>query len=483
MTDLALGVVPSILNEFPPFFQGGMGAGVSRWWLARMVAILGGVGTLSSAALRSLIIEAVRNGDEKVIAMAKTFPFPQHIAELLAFAPGGKMHKSIGPMDQAGPKGERARRLSTIASFTEVSLAKEGHRGKMAENVMWKIPQTVLPTIYGAMLAGIDLLACGAGVPMELAEIVLKIRRGESLYYAALYGTGTSAELQVIDGTAEFLERFERPKLAVILSNFAFCGKIKENWWKNHRMVPDFIVIEGYEAGGHNAPPRNKREHTEEEDGVETYFNKVLALGIPVIVAGAFKYGGNRKDLRYWRRKGAYGIQVGSRFALCEESPFLPKVKKRIIANNRRGRTKIVTSKRSPTGYPWKEVQLNGTLSSMSVYNKRKRRCLYGYLRKGHKVMVNGKEIEVLTCPAMPVETYIRLHPEKTRAECLAECAGVICLCEALPSNVGVLSGPPTVTLGLSGKLAKKHLTVRQIMEDILTPRCVAQSEKKLLIT
>ena len=45
--------------------------------------------------------------------------------------------------------------------------------------------------------------------------------------------------------------------------------------------------------------------------------------GVPVFVAGGFAEGGSRGNHLHRLSRGAHGIYVGSRFALCEESGFL----------------------------------------------------------------------------------------------------------------------------------------------------------------
>lgn len=468
------------IKGFPDLFQAGMGARVSTWWMARTVSMLGGLGIVSSVGLRTIIVEAVREGNKEVIEMAKKFPFPGHIEELLVFAPGGKWHERPVPMDQLGPGGGLATRLATIASFVEVSLAKQGHKGKIGINVMWKLTPTVLPSIYGAMLAGVDALICGAGVPMELPAIVNGIRSGQHLSFSPLSGTKTNVLLEIVPGTVELLASLEQPLLIPILSNFVFCRKIKDEWEKNFGIKPDFFILEDYKAGGHNAPPRDKKigMHIPERDSIDTYFDDVLKMGIPIIVAGSFTHGGTREDLLYWKSRRAHGIQVGSRFALCSDSGMSPKFRHQIIENNVAGITEILTCyDDSPTGFPIKRVSLPGTLSNPEVYAARERTCKHGYLRQTPPHENDGIQKEVLVCPAMPLAQFMALNPDKTKEQCEAICEGKICLCESLLATIGLISSPAYVTLGESGSMVKEEQTARQIVEEILTPELVAKYE------
>jgi NAD(P)H-dependent flavin oxidoreductase YrpB (nitropropane dioxygenase family) len=464
-------------GSMPRLIQAGMGIRVSGFRLARETSRLGALGVVSAVALRHVVIEEVRAGDPEAIAVARTFPVPRYVEELLAFAPGGEWQYRSVPLDMVDPvKGALPRRLSVIAAYVEVMRAKRGHAGKVGINVMWKCPLTVLPSIYGAFLAGVDALLCGAGVPMELPEMLGRMQAGENLHYEALHGTGTPVHLEIADdGTADLLRERLRPKLLPILSNFAFPKRIMDIWEREQQGVRPFaFVLENHAAGGHNAPPRNKTEFGE-QDNVEAYFDKVVALGVPVYVAGAFANGGTVEDYHYWRDRGAYGIQVGSRFALCDESDMRRDIKDAIIQGNSGTAERLSTSLRvSPTGYPFKVLSLPGTVADPVIYARRRRRCDKGYLLQARKkILADGKEQEVYICPAMPARQFERLVGDP------AETEGRLCLCNGLLATVGFGNGsePPLVTLGLSGNQVFEAQSARTIIEEILSPGYVAVAE------
>lgn len=466
-------------NAMPRLIQAGMGVHISSARLANATARLGALGVVSSAGLRHTVIEEVRRGDSDVIAIAKTFPFPHYVDELLAFAPGNRKQNHAVPVDVPDPKrAAYPRRLSTIVAYVEVMRAKRGHRGQVGINVMWKCALTVLPSIYGALLAGVDVLLCGAGVPMELPDIVTKLRAGENLSYAPLTGGTTHVALDIgQDEPQELLSWFASPKLIPILSNFAFPKRLLDTWQKTYGAAPAAFVLENHAAGGHNAPPRNKSEFTAQDD-LETYFEKVLALGVPVYVAGDFESGGTREDFLYWRARGAYGIQVGSRFALCTDSGMRADLREGIIEGNRAGTTQIETSPRfSPTGYPLKFVKLPGTLAQNELYQSRPRVCDRMYLAQSHfKENADGTTTESYLCPAQPTKQYLRGGGDS------ADLEGRICLCNALLSTAGFYTEceMPLVTLGQSGAQVKESLSARQVVESILTPETVATQEAGL---
>jgi nitronate monooxygenase len=55
-----------------------------------------------------------------------------------------------------------------LANFVEVYLAKEGHGNPVGINLLTKVQMPNLASLYGAMLAGVDYVLMGAGIPREI---------------------------------------------------------------------------------------------------------------------------------------------------------------------------------------------------------------------------------------------------------------------------------------------------------------------------
>src|SRR5487761_1820278 len=92
---------------------------------------------------------------------------------------------------------------------------------------------------------------------------------------------------------------------------------------------------------------------------------------------------GWREGLAAAEGAGAAGIQVGTLFAYARESGMDPALRSRVIGAIRRGGAEVRTDPRaSSTGYPFKVVQLEGTVASPGVYAARPRVCDNGYLRE-----------------------------------------------------------------------------------------------------
>ena len=103
---------------------------------------------------------------------------------------------------------------------------------------------------------------------------------------------------------------------------------------------------------------------------------------------------------------GAAGIQVGTAFAFCDESGMENSTKRRVIQKVVDEGVIVHTAPRvSPTGYPFKVVQLEGTMSDPEVYNDRDRLCDIGMLREPYK----GEDNKIgFRCSAEPEDQYLK---------------------------------------------------------------------------
>jgi NAD(P)H-dependent flavin oxidoreductase YrpB (nitropropane dioxygenase family) len=127
---------------------------------------------------------------------------------------------------------------------------------------------------------------------------------------------------------------------------------------------------------------------------------------------------------------GAVGIQVGTAFAFCNESGLQPELKRKTIQMSRDGIARVFTDPvASPTGFPFKVVQMEGTLSTVKEYQARTRICDLGYLRHLYR---KPDGTVGYRCPAEPVEDYLK------KGGALADTVGRKCLCNGLVANVGL---------------------------------------------
>ena len=210
----------------------------------------------------------------------------------------------------------------------------------------------------------------------------------------------------------------------------------------------DGFVIEGPTAGGHNAPPRGKLGLNAAGEPIygdrdDPDLDAIRGLGLPFWLAGSYA---EPERVQAALAEGAEGVQVGTVFAYCEESGLDPEIKRRVLKMSRNNEVSIVTDPvASPTGVPFKVVQIAGTLSDDERYESRDRTCDLGYLRTAHRD--DGKI--GWRCPAEPIDDYVRKGGD------LDETVGRRCLCNALMADIGLAQvradseiEPPLVTSG-----------------------------------
>lgn len=434
-----------------------MGVAVSGWRLARTVSQLGHLGVVSGTMLPGVLARRLQLGDPEgdLRRALAHLPVPGVADRVLAayFIPGGKDAATpfkTTPMPTLAP-GSAFAELTVAANFTEVFLAKKGHTGIVGINLLEKMQLLTLGSLYGAMLAGVDYVLMGAGIPRSIPGILDRFAAGEA------------AELRIdVEGALpgeEFVARFDpaafwsgpasrltRPNFLAIVSSATLALTLARK--SNGRV--DGFVIEGEAAGGHNAPPRGPMQLT--ASGEPLYgprdvpdVGKIRDLGLPFWLAGGQAW---PEKYRAALAAGAAGIQVGTPFAFCAESGIAPELKLQAIALSRAGEAHVFTDPvASPTGFPFKVLELPGSLSDAACYEARERICDLGGLRQPYR---RPDGTVGYRCGAEPEENYALKGglPDDT--------AGRKCLCNGLAATVGIpqvrgnglILEPPLVTAG-----------------------------------
>jgi nitronate monooxygenase len=415
-----------------------MGAGVSNWRLARAVSQLGQLGVVSGTALDQILARRLQCGDPggHMRRGLDRFPFPAMAERVWQtyYIPDGKPERTPYKLLPAPSKESprEIKELCVVANFVEVFLAREGHRNPVGINYLEKIQFPHLPSLYGAMLAGVGYVLMGAGIPVKIPGVLDRFVSHEPASYP-LHVTGA----QAFDDTVmtfvprEFMEcdlpPLTRPKfLAIVSSNTLAATMLKKS---NGRV--DGFVIEGPTAGGHNAPPRGKLLFDEvgeaiygERDRVD--LKRIRELGMPFWLAGGY---GAPEKLREAKTAGAAGVQVGTAFAYCVESGFREDYKQALVRKVINGQSRVITdTQASPTSFPFKVAQLEGSLSDQEVYSARPRICDLGFLREPFMTAEGTIDYR---CAAEPMNTYVAKggKPENTLAK--------KCLCNALLATIG----------------------------------------------
>lgn len=258
-----------------PVIQGGMGVGISLSRLAGAVAAEGAMGVLSSA--------------------------------------------DIGYREADFWQNPPAANLRALAA--EIAKARELSRGKglLGVNIMVATTQYA-EAVKTAVKAGIDAIICGAGLPLDLPELV--------------------ADKQVL--------------IAPIVSAAKAARTICRLWDRRYNRAPDFVVIEGSEAGGHlgfkrddllaGACPSLLQILPQVKEELAEYEQR-HGRKIPVFVAGGIFDG---DDVAKAMQAGADGVQTATRF-ICTPECDGSEAYKQIMLKAKAEDAAIV---QSPVGMP-----------------------------------------------------------------------------------------------------------------------------------
>lgn len=417
-----------------------MGIGVSGYRLAQAVSQLGPryLGVVSGTALDAVLTRRLQDGDPggDIRRALDAFPFPDIAREIVDdyYVAGGKdpdqPYRSKPMIGQMISK--KAQRLLVASNFVEVFLAREGHANPVGINYLTKIQTTILPSLYGAMLAGVDAVIMGAGIPKAIPGFLDALAQGQPVRQTLdVTGAGKDQAFEQVFDPADFAGGpppvGPRPSFLAIVSSASLANMLA----KKADGHVDGFVIEGATAGGHNAPPRGKMQLNERGEPIygerdRPDLEAIAKIGRPFWLAGGFATPDRLHDAL---AAGAAGVQVGTAFAFCEESGIREDLKAQVLSCVRQGRPLVFTDPASsPTGFPFKGVTLEGTLADGHTSEARTRRCDQGYLREGYL-----KQDGTLgwRCSSEPTDAYVKkgASEEETR--------GRLCLCNGLLAGIG----------------------------------------------
>lgn len=498
--------------------QGGMGVYVSNWRLAKAVATQRPgetAGTVSGTALDVVYVRLLQLGDPgghaRRALQALDDKFGVSIGRGIVdryFIEEGKapearfrsapMHivqayddRRVFPM----PNGTSAVvpfkleddiiELLIATGFAEVWLAKEGHPGKIFINFLNKIELPLIYALYGAILAGVDGVVVGAGNPEGLPALCQQLAKHAAVTHkiSLLYReTGEEFVLafdpQQVAGGRFAAQPLAAPAFLAIVSLEDLVKVLAES----ASAPPDGFIIEHHTAGGHNANPAGPMFKDTRGQPIygardEADLAAIRTVGIPFWLGGGY---GSGPKLQEALAAGANGVQAGTVFALAEESGMKPEYRSAILAALKSGVADadlVHTTTFSPTGFAFKVVQLQDTLSADDVYTSRPRICDIGMLQQRgfNKPDEHGDRTLFQRCPAGPIETYIKKRGLEHNTDERR------CLCNGLLSCVGLgqvkeirgelVEEPAIVTLGnhLDGvrRLSRQGQTVYHV-EDVV---------------
>jgi len=472
------------MMQFPKIIQGGMGVGVSNWRLANAVSKLGQLGVVSGTALDSLFVRRLADGDQggHMRRGLDAFPFPEMAKRIWQeyFIPGGKPAGTPYPLPPMHQRRDLRKvvELCMVSNFVEVFLAREGHKNPVGINFLEKVQMPHLSSIYGAMLAGVGYVLMGAGIPLHIPGVMDALAAHHPAEYRlAVVGAAQDQDTAMHFDPADYAEGplpiLHRPQfLAIVSSNTLATTMLRRATGRVNG-----LILETPTAGGHNAPPRGKLQLNEAGEPVYGVRDQVdiaglRALGVPFWLAGGY---GSPEKVREALDQGAAGVQVGTAFAFTEESALRPDLKESLLAQAMDGSGQVFTDPlASPTGFPFKVAQLDGSYSDPVIAEARPRVCDLGYLREPYATPEGNIGYR---CAAEPVANFL------AKGGKIEETVGRKCLCNALMANVGCQQTrkdgyvePPLVTVGDDLNTVARFVTpgrasysAAQVVESLLS--------------
>lgn len=430
--------------------QGGMGIYIGTPFLAKSVSLNGGSGTVSGALADQVLVRALQIGDPgghfRRSLSGENFPFPEMADEVIDkyFVPFGqnRIIKKAPPFT-LNPSRESIA-LVICANYALVWLAKEGHSNPITINYLEKVQMSLIYSLVGAMLAGVDCVTIGAGIPKQVPGVLDAIARGENPTYDVHVDGFTNKTIRIEFDLRKFFEKefpkVKRPDFIPIISS----AILAEDLLRRSNGSIQALAVELHGAGGHNPRPRGGIKLSQKGEPVyslrdEIDLAAIKSLGLPFWVGGGYA---SEEALYEALNAGAAGVQLGSIFALCSESGMRNDVREKVIKQLYYDETEVFTSPfASPTGFPFKVVSVDDTSANTLYIEERKRLCDLGGLIQPY---LSPKGNILYRCKAEPKNNYIR------KGGTMADAFGAYCLCNGLLDNsiLNYGGGAAVVTLG-----------------------------------
>ena len=181
-------------------------------------------------------------------------------------------------------------------------------------------------SVRTALRAGADAIVCGAGLPKDLPALASEVSDSDAA-------------------------------IAPIVSSGRAAGLLCKLWDRHYGRIPDFLILEGPEAGGHlgfsrqdlDAPPSLSDLLREVLTAIAPFRDKA-GRDIPVFVAGGVK---NGADMARYMKEGAAGAQFATRFIATAECDASEGYKQRLLS----AKADDITLVKSPVGMPGRALR------------------------------------------------------------------------------------------------------------------------------
>ncbi|MBC2580941.1 nitronate monooxygenase family protein [Clostridium sp. DJ247] len=230
---------------------------------------------------------------------------------------------------------------------SEIRKAREiSPRGILGVNLMVAI-NNYEDMVRACVEENIDIIISGAGLPSSLPKLV----EGSNVKIIPIVSSGKAASV------------------------------ITKQWTKKYNRIPDAVIVEGPEAGGHlgfHLTELSEKQLTLEEIIPKVInalqpFEKEYGKHIPVIAAGGVYTG---EDIVKFLKLGAAGVQMATRFVATEECDAGYKYKMAYV-NSKEEDINII---QSPVGMPGRAIR-NKFIKEVEVDRIAPKKC-YNCLKK-----------------------------------------------------------------------------------------------------
>ena len=254
-----------------------------------------------------------------------------------------------------GQKTEHSSKKENIEAVrNEIRKARKLSSGVLGINIMAALTQFD-ELVETAIEEKIDLIIMGAGLPVKFSSSVTEVLGN--------------------------IKSRCRTKFGVIVSSWRAARIIFDSWKKMYSRVPDLVIVEGPEAGGHLG---FKNEQIDDpEYSLENILPPVIetvgkyenfhGCEIPVIAAGGIYSGGDIRDIL---SLGASGVQMATRFVATDECDASSEFKQAYV----NCRKEDITIIKSPVGLPGRALK-NSFLRDVSAGLKKPFSCRWRCLK------------------------------------------------------------------------------------------------------
>ncbi len=222
---------------------------------------------------------------------------------------------------------KNGRNANKRALRKEIRKAREKSSGIIGVNIMVAVKD------FGDLLRvsieeKVDVVFVGAGLPIK--DIPVKELRDSNVKFVPIVSSARAAKL------------------------------ICRYWEKNYNDIPDGLVVEGPDAGGHLGFKKEQIDHPDhklekilpEVISETKAFEKIFNRKIPVIAAGGIFTG---EDIYKFLNLGAAGVQMGTRFVATHECDADIRFKKSYLECSQ----KDIVIIKSPVGLPGRVIKNN----------------------------------------------------------------------------------------------------------------------------